>query len=375
MAHLLTTLAHAGCDIDPSTASLIPPLHFSTTFERNADGEYPHGYKYARDGNPTRRQLEASLATIEGGTDCRAFSSGLAASAAILQSLDPGDHILIPDDVYHGFRRLVVDHFATRGIETTSVNMSDPACIETAFRPSTKMVWIETPSNPLLQITDIRKTAATARAHGAVTVVDNTWMTPVLQRPFELGADLILHSLTKYISGHSDALGGAVVSFKESELFDRVCAYQQQVGAVLDPFSSWITLRGLRTLGVRLTHQSTTADAIARFLEGHPRVRIVHYPGLKSHPGYDLARSQMRGSGGMLSFEVESSEADAMAVAASVRVFTRATSLGGTESLIEHRRSMEGPDSPTPPSLLRLSIGLEHSEDLIEDLDRALAYR
>ena len=372
MAHIYTLLAHAGGDIDQSSGALIPPIELATTYERHPDGSYPLGFKYARDGNPTRRRLESAMSKLEGGSDCRAFSSGMAASNAIFQAFSPGDHVLIPDDVYHGIRHLVFGHFGLRGPVATAVNMSDTKVVESAFRDNTRMIWIESPSNPILKITDIKMISEIARARGAMVVVDATWTTPLLQQSFDLGADLVMHSLTKYMAGHSDVLGGAVLTREGSDVFDRICTYQQQAGAVLDPFSSWLTIRGLRTLGVRLSHQCASAQEIASFLENHNRVRIVHYPGLEAHPEHAVAKSQMSGFGAMISFEVEGGEREAMQVAARVRVFTRATSLGATESLIEHRASMEGPQTQTPANLLRLSIGLEHSVDLIEDLDHAL---
>lgn len=372
MPHLHTTLAHAGTSPDPETGALSPPIHPATTFERDADGGYSKGFVYSRDGNPTRTQLETTLATIEGGIAARAFSSGMAAAHAVLQSIPPGSHILIPDDVYHGVRRLVVEQFQHRGLEMTAVDMSEAGQFERAIRANTRLIWVETPSNPLLKITDLKKVGQLARDHESLFVVDGTWTTPLLQRPFEYGADYVVHSLTKYLGGHSDTLGGAVVAREESTHFTRLTEYQKQSGAVLDPFSSWLTLRGIRTLNVRLSRQCATANRVAGFLESRPEVACVHYPGLSSHPSHELAAKQMDDFGAMLSFEALGGQDHAMAITAAVNVFTRATSLGGTESLIEHRASVEGPESSTSPSLLRVSIGLEHPEDLIADLEGAL---
>ena len=372
MAHLLTTLAHAACDPDAETGALVPPIHPATTYERDPDGSYPKGYKYARDGNPTRRQLENALTKLEGGTSCRAFSSGMAASNAVFQSIPIGAHVILPQDIYHGVRRLIAEQFQDRGIEATAVDMTSLDSIEKAIRSNTVMIWVETPSNPLLQITDLAGVGHIAKKSDLIFVVDGTWTTPLLQRPFEFGADLVVHSLTKYLGGHSDTLGGAVIAREDSEHFERLSDYQQQSGAVLDPFSSWLTLRGIRTLGVRLSHQCSSAKHVAAFLESRPEVRAVHYPGLPSHPGHQLAAKQMDDFGAMLSFEAEKGQRQAIAIAAAVKVFTRATSLGGTESLIEHRASVEGPETNTSPSLLRLSIGLEHPKDLIDDLEGAL---
>jgi len=372
MAHILTRLAHAECEIDPATAALIPPIHLATTYERQPDGTYPLGFKYARDGSPTRAQLEKSLAAIEGGFASWAFPSGMAVCNAVLQALPRDAYIIIPDDVYHGFRRLVREQFESRGMRVSAVDMTDLESVQRVMHADTAMIWAESPSNPLLKISDIQSLSALAKQHDALFIVDGTWTTPLLQKPLELGADAVVHSLTKYMAGHSDVLGGAIIAGKESDYFHRIAHYQQQSGAVLDPFSSWLTIRGIRSLGVRLSHQCASAKLVAAFLSSHGGVREVFYPGLASHPGHELAASQMTDFGAMLSFIVDGDHRDAIQVAAKTRVFTRATSLGGTSSLIEHRASMEGPDTLTPPALLRLSIGLEHADDLIGDLENAL---
>lgn len=367
-----TTAIHAGQEIDPATGSVIPPIYLTTTFERAPDGSFPHGYIYTRNGNPNRTMLETCLATLEGGATCVAFSSGLAAAMSIFQALRPGDHVVAPDDAYHGVTRLLRDIMAPWGLEYTRVDMRDPQNVAAALRPNTRLVWIETPSNPLLKIADIAAIAQIAHQAGALCAVDNTWATPVQQRPLDLGADMVMHATTKYIGGHSDVLGGAVI-FRVNDAFaERVRFLQINGGAVPSPFDCWLTLRGIQTLTYRVRAHAAGAMQVARFLAAHPRIERVHYPGLETHPGHAVAARQMRGFGGMISIEVQGGEAAAMAVAARLRIITRATSLGGVESLIEHRASVEGPESVTPPNLLRLSVGLEHPDDLIADLAQAL---
>ncbi len=372
MPHLETRLAQAGGVPDPETGALIPPIHLSTTYERGADGVYPRGFVYSRLANPTRLRFETTLAALEGGAACAAFASGMAAATAVLQALRPGDHLLLPDDVYYGMRRLVETVFAEWGLAWSEVDMTDPDAVAAALRPETRLVWTETPSNPMLKITDLRAVAERAHAAGARLLVDGTWMTPFLQRPFEHEADLVLHSVTKYLGGHSDVLGGAVVFRAEDAFSERVRALQTSAGAVMDPFSAWLALRGMRTLAARLRMQCDTARRLAAFLQTHPAVARVHHPSLPEHPGHAVARRQMDDDGAMLSIEVRGGLDEALGVAARVKVFTRATSLGGVESLIEHRASIEAPPSRTPASLLRLSIGLEHPDDLLADLSQAL---
>jgi cystathionine gamma-synthase len=371
-----TLAIHADHEVDPATGAVTPPLHLSTTFEREPDGSYPHGYIYIRTENPTRIALERLLATLEGGAEgvaeAAAFASGSAAAAAVFQSLAPGDHVLAPSDVYHGTAKLLRTVFAPWGLTVDFVDMSDLAAVEAALRPTTRLVWVETPSNPLLKISDIERISALAHGAGAALVCDNTWATPVAQRPLALGADLVVHSTTKYLGGHSDTLGGAVVARAGDKRFARIRQIQGSVGAVLSPFDCWLTLRGIRTLAYRMRGHTEHALAVARFLAGHPAVAAVHYPGLPEHAGHVVAARQMALFGGMLSMQTQGGAETALAVAARTRIFTRATSLGGVESLIEHRASIEGPESLTPQNLLRLSIGLEHPEDLLEDLDQAL---
>jgi cystathionine gamma-synthase len=370
----IETLAiHAGQDIDPATGSVIPPIYLSTTFERAEDGSFPHGYIYTRNGNPNRTMLERCLTALEGGADCAAFGSGLAAAMSVFQGLQPGDHVIMPDDAYHGVSRLVREIMLPWGLSSSVVDMTNLDAVRAAVRPNTRLIWVETPSNPLLKVSDIAAIAAIAHAAGARCAVDNTWATPVLQRPLDLGADLVLHATTKYLGGHSDVLGGAVVVRISDAFFDRIRFIQGNGGAVPSPFDCWLVLRGIQTLAYRMRGHIANAGRVAQFLSEQPQIERVHYPGLESHTGHIVAARQMRGFGGMLSIEMRGGEAAAMRLAARVKLFTRATSLGGIESLLEHRASVEGPESRTPPSLLRLSIGLEHPDDLIADLAQALA--
>lgn len=366
-----TIAVHSGRSVDSATGAVTPPIHLSTTFEREADGEYPKGFNYTRSNNPNRASLEKCLADLEGGEAAAVFSSGSAASMSIFQSLSPGDHILACDDIYHGTRHLI-QLFESWGIKSTFVDMTNFKSFNSELKKETKLVWIETPSNPLLKIIDLKKIADASHKAGAVVVCDNTWATPVLQSPFNFGVDLVMHATTKYIGGHSDILGGAVISKINDDIFQKVKEIQKSGGAVPSPFECWLTLRGVQTLPLRIRAQSDTAMQVAEFLNSHPKVSKVHYPGLAAHPGHPLASVQMKLFGGMISFEVKDGKDAAMRLAANVKLFTRATSLGGPESLIEHRASIEGPQSKTPQSLLRMSIGLEHPDDLIKDLKQAL---
>ena len=367
-----TVAVHAGQTVDQSTGAVMPPIHLSTTFERAVDGSYPKGYIYARTNNPNRESLERAVCALEGGAAAAAFGSGSAATAAVFQALGPGDHVIAPDDVYHGSRKLLRELFAGWGLDASFVDMTKLDAVKSAIRPNTRLVWMETPSNPLLKVTDVRAVSDLAHEAGAISACDNTWATPVLQRPFESGADLVVHSTTKYFGGHSDVTGGMVVAKSEDGIFARIRMIQQAAGAVPSPFECWLTLRGTRTLPYRMRGHCDNADAVARFLASHEKVEVVHYPGLKSHPGHEIAARQMSHFGGMVSFQVRGGAEDALRVAGRMKLFTRATSLGGVESLIEHRASVEGPGSQTPVNLLRLSIGLENAEDLVEDLAQAL---
>jgi cystathionine gamma-synthase len=369
-----TLAVHAGHAVDPGTGAVTPPIYLSSTFERAADGAIKE-YFYARHGNPNRAALETCLATLEGGAAAAAFASGAAATMSILQALGPGDHVIAPSDAYHGTTILLRDILGPWGLAATFVDMADPAEVERAVRRETALVWIETPSNPLLRVSDIGRIAAVAHGAGARCVVDNTWASPVLQRPFELGADVILHSTTKYLGGHCDVLSGAVVAREDDAFFQRIRNIQIQGGAVAPPFDCWLVMRGIRTLPYRVRGHCQNARAVAEFLAHHPRVHAVHFPGLPSHPGHAVAVKQMKDFGGMMSFQVQGGRAEALDVAARLRIITRATSLGGPDTLIEHRASIEPPDKGTPENLLRLSVGLEHPDDLIEDLTHALAGR
>ncbi len=367
-----TEAIHLGHEVDPRTGAISPPLYLTTTFERDADGEYPKGYIYTRWDNPNRRSLETAVAGLEKGEAAAAFSSGLAAIMAVLQVLSTGDHVVASQDLYHGTTRILRDIFGPWGLQVSFVDTTDAAQVAAALRPNTRLIFLETPSNPTLRITDIRATVELARAAGARTVFDNTWATPVFQRPLELGADLVVHSTTKYFGGHSDVLGGAVVGKNDDEFFQRLRLIQQIGGAVPSPFDCWLVLRGLQTLPCRMEKHAANAGAVAAFLAAHPKVERVFYPGLTDHPGHAVAAGQMSGFGGMLSFQVRGGRREALAVTAGVGIIKRATSLGGVESLIEHRASIEGPDSKTPDNLLRLSVGLENAADLIDDLAAAL---
>jgi cystathionine gamma-synthase len=370
----LETLAiHAGQSPDPATGAVMPPIHLSTTFERAPDGSYPGGYVYTRSENPNRAALERCLAALEGGEVAAAFSSGMAAIAAVFQALAPGDHVLFPNDAYFGAGRLLRDLMAPWGLIYSVVNMADLAAVRAAVCSQTRLIWVETPSNPLLKITDIAGVATIAREAGARCAVDNTWPSPVGQRPLALGADLVMHATTKYLGGHSDLLGGAIVARAADEFFERIRLVQTIGGATPSPFDCWLLMRSIRTLPYRMRAHSENAQRVAEFLAEHPAVKTVHYPGLPTHPGYEIARRQMSLSGGMLSIQVHGGAEEAMRVASRVQLFTRATSLGGVESLIEHRASVEGVHTTTPPNLLRISVGLEHPDDLIADLVQALS--
>ena len=367
-----TLTVHAGGGRDSATGAVAPAIHLSTTFEHGPAGETPLGHIYIRESNPTQSRLEEALAAVEGGQAALVFGSGMAAGAASLQALPPGSHVVIPDDVYYGIRAIAGEFLPRWGMEATAVAMTDLAAVRAALRPHTRLIWAETPSNPLMQIVDLAALAEIARGAGARLVVDGTFATPALQRPLALGADAVLHSTTKYLGGHSDVQGGALVFREHDELAEAVAHNRKILGGVGSPFNSWLVLRGLRTLACRMERHCANGLALARALEAHPAVEAVHYPGLESHPGHAVARRQMSAFGGMLSLRVKGGRDAAVRAASRVRLFVNATSLGGTESLIEHRASSEGPGSPTPQNLLRVSVGLEHQDDLIADLTQAL---
>jgi cystathionine gamma-synthase len=427
-----TRAIHAGCEPERGARDVTPAIHQSTTFQKADDGSLPGGYLYGRSNNPNRENLEVALASLEGGAAAVAFSSGSAATLALMHALSPGDHVIAPDDAYYGTTVLLKTHLADWGLKSTLVDMRDPREIERALTPATRLIWTETPSNPLLHVTDLRAVAAIAKKAGALLACDNTWATPLLQRPLELGAHVVMHSLTKYLSGHSDVLAGALVFARDDDsdgaspsvgtetpgmktgenstggnpsagtpsaapktvrpkacattetvlmspgghqinmLSEKVRSIQRSGGAVPSPFECWLTLRGLQTFPYRVRAHSENAQKVAGFLSRHPKVETVHYPGLATHPGHKVATGQMSGFGGMMSIEIRGGEKEAFQVCAAVRLFTHATSLGGTHSLIEHRASVEGAATKSPPNLLRLSVGLEHPDDLIEDLEEAL---
>ncbi|MXV16318.1 trans-sulfuration enzyme family protein [Hufsiella ginkgonis] len=368
---LETIAIHSGNQVDAATRAVIQPITLSTTFERGEDGSYPGGHVYTRASNPNRASLERVLTQLEGGDDALAFSSGNAAGGAVFQSLGSGAHVIAPDDMYHGLKKLLLEVY--RGILAVDfLDLSDPANVRKAIRPETKLIWIETPSNPLLKITDIRAIADIAREHSCLVGVDNTFATPVFQRPLALGADLVMHSGTKYLGGHSDVLGGILVTKEKNDQWAKIRTVQELSGAVPSPFDCYMTVRGIKTLPYRMRGHYENASKLAAYLLRHPKVEQVYYPGLAGHALHEVAASQMCGFGGMLSFLVKGDAEAAHKVANSVKVFLQATSLGGVESLIEHRFSVEGPATKTPHNLLRVSVGLENIEDLIADLAQAL---
>ena len=390
-----TRAIHAGQDPDPTTGAVVPPIHQVSTYKQDGVGGLRGGYEYSRSANPTRTALEEALAAAEQGERGFAFASGLAAEDTLLRAvLRPGDHVIVPDDAYGGTYRLIARVFGPWGIEHTPVDLSDVEAVRAAVRTgetgATKVVWVETPTNPLLGISDIAALAGVARDAGALLVVDNTFATPYLQQPLALGADVVVHSTTKYVGGHSDVVGGALVVAAGAvlpgglespaggtDVAGAVGFHQNSSGAVAGPFDAWLTLRGLKTLAVRMDRHQANAAAVAEFLAGHAAVTEVLYPGLTSHPGHDVAARQMTGFGGMVSFRA-GSEAKALDVCARTQVFTLAESLGGVESLVEHpgrmtHGSVAGTSLEVPDDLVRLSVGIEDADDLVADLEQALA--
>ncbi len=378
-----TRAVHAGQTPDPTTGAVIPPLYQTTTFAQDGIGKLRNGYEYGRGTNPTRDALQAQLAALEGADFGFSFSSGLAAEDALIRALlVPGDHIVMGNDVYGGTYRLINRILSVWGISNAAVDMSDAGALAAAIdaggpEGKTKMIWVETPSNPMMKITDVAAIAEVAHAAGALLVVDNTFASPYLQNPLALGADVVVHSTTKYIGGHSDASGGAIV-LNDAEAAEKIGFVQFAVGAVSAPMEAWLTTRGLKTLGVRMDRHSANAQAIAEWLLGRPEVERVLYPGLPSHPGHELAARQMRGFGGMISVQFKGGEAAARKVAESTRVFTLAESLGGIESLMNYpsemtHASVKGTELAVPVNLIRLSVGIEDVADLIADLDQAIS--
>ncbi len=371
---LNTRCVHAAHEPDAALGAIAEPIYLTTTFERDADGAYPRGYRYSREGSPNRTALEACMASLEGGIGALAFASGLAANMAIFELLRAGDRVLAPLEAYYGTLKQLREHAGARAVTVDFADFSDTAAVQAALSARTRLVWIETPTNPLLSITDLARVSAMGHATGAWVACDNTFATPVCQNPFAFKADFVVHSGTKYLGGHSDVLSGIVVVREDRALLEKLHNWQRVGGAALGPFDCWLLRRSIATLGIRVRTQCRSAQLIAEFLAGHPAVEHVYYPGLPRHPGHAVAAAQMPGGfGAVLSMCLAAGSAAAFAAARRTRFFTRATSLGGVESLIEHRASIEGPGTRTPENLLRLSIGIEDTEDLIEDLAQALA--
>ena len=369
----LETLAiHAGGESDRETGAVTPPIHLATTFKHGPAAERIAGYEYQREGNPTNDRLRAAIAALEGAEEALTFASGMAAATTLLESLPAGARIVLPDDCYAGVRMLASEFLPERGVSVQRVDMADLAAVEAACASGIDLLWVETPSNPLMKLSDIAALAALAHAQNALLVCDNTFASPVLQQPLALGADIVMHSTTKYFGGHSDVLGGALAFKRGDALYQRVAHRLHITGAVLAPFNAWLTLRGCRSLPARMALHCSNARKVAEFLAAQPQVERVNYPGLATHPGHALAARQMREFGGMLSVQLRGRREAALAMAGALQLFTNATSLGGCESLVEHRASTEGPHTTTPQNLLRLSVGLEHVDDLIADLAQAL---
>jgi cystathionine gamma-synthase len=373
-AGLNTLCVHAAHAPEATTGALAEPIHLSTTFERNADGSYPRGYRYSREGTPNRDALEACVARLEGGAGAAAFASGLAANMAVLELLSAGDLLVASQEGYYGSLRQYAVFAQRRGARIELMDLTDHSAVEAALaRGGARLLWIETPTNPLLNVADLRQLAALGHKAGALVVCDNTFATPVCQRPFDFGVDIVVHSATKYLGGHSDVLSGVVAVRESGAVLDELHEWQRMAGAALAPFDCWLLRRSLATLALRVRAQCAGALRVAGFLARHAGIERVFYPGLPEHPGHAIAAAQMPGGfGAMLSVCVAGDEAAALRVAGRTRLFARATSLGGVESLIEHRASIEGPGSRAPPNLLRLSVGIEEPEDLIEDLATAL---
>ncbi|MEU2627674.1 MULTISPECIES: cystathionine gamma-synthase [Streptomycetaceae] len=372
-----TLAIHAGQEADPQTGAVVTPIYQVSTYKQDGVGGLRGGYEYSRSANPTRTALEECLAAIEGGARGLAFASGLAAEDTLLRTiLKPGDHIVIPNDAYGGTFRLFAKVLTRWGVEFSVANTQDLADVRAQLRPNTRAVWVETPSNPLLGITDLTALAEVAHAAGALLVVDNTFASPYLQQPIALGADAVVHSTTKYMGGHSDVVGGALV-LADAGLGEEVAYHQNAMGAVSGPFDAWLVLRGIKTLGVRMDRHSANAEKVAELLAGHPKVSQVLYPGLPEHPGHDIAAKQMKAFGGMVSFRVHGGEEAAVEVCNRAQLFTLGESLGGVESLIEHpgrmtHASVAGSALEVPADLVRISVGIESVDDLLADLRQAL---
>lgn len=366
-----TQAIHAGYDIDPTTGALAQPIHLSTTYERDLDGDFSRGYKYIRNSNPNRAELETRLAALEGGTQCAMFASGSTAMLSLFQALKTGDHVVAPENMYFGIQVILREIMAPWGLHTTFVDMSDLDAVKASLRPETRMIITETPSNPMMTLTDIAAVAQIAHDAEVLFVVDNTVGTSLFQQPFDLGADIVVHSTTKFISGHSDVLGGALITREETEFFEHVLRIQAIGGATPDPHSCWLTLRGIMTMPVRVRAMYANALKIAEHLEQHPQVERVLHPALPSHPQHDLFQKQMTGATGLFSFQVIGDAQNAINFTNGLQIIKRVTSFGGVRSKIEHRASIEE-GTTTPENLLRISIGLEDPTDLIADIEQAL---
>lgn len=367
-----TVAIHAGREPEAGSRSIAPGITLGTNFEQATDGSYPGGFSYGRSGNPNRNRLEVTMASLEGGATAVAFSSGTAAAMAVYSLLKPGDEVLACRDAYHGILHTLDEIVTHWGVTVTQVDTTDADAVIEAIGPKTKMLWVESPTNPMLWLCDIAALSGIANEHGLIFAVDNTFATPVLQSPLRLGADFVVHSATKYLGGHSDLTGGIVVGARDDEQSEWVRNYQVGAGAVPSPFDCWLLQRSLATLPVRIRTQSANAARLAEYLLAHDRVSKVYYPGLASHPGHQLAAQQMSEFGAMLSLCTGEGRRDAMAVLARFKIVTRATSLGGVESLAEHRASTEGPRTRAPENLLRISVGMENVDDLIDDFKQAL---
>ena len=374
-----TRAIHAGQDPDPLTGAVVPPIYQVSTYKQDGVGGARGGHDYARSINPTRTALEECIADLEGGHRGFAFASGMAAADTLLRTIcQPGDHVIIPDDAYGGTYRLYKRILERWGVEHTPVSQLDVDSVAAAIQPGrTVALWIETPTNPMLNVADIAALSAIAKANGVLTIVDNTFASPYLQQPLRLGADVVTHSSTKYLGGHSDVVGGLVV-VKDAELAERVYFHQNAMGAIAGPFDAWLVLRGIKTLAVRMERHCDNAEQVVAFLQAHPDVLEVRYPGLESHPGFDVAARQMRRGGGMISFRVRGGQARALEICARTTIFTLAESLGGVESLIEHpaamtHASVAGSQLEVPNDLVRLSVGIENVDDLVADLRQAMS--
>lgn len=369
-----TCAVHSGTEVDATSGAIVKPITMSVTFERDADGGYHRGYFYSSKGNPNRNGLESAMTALEGGGDCVAFGSGCSAISAVLRALNPGDHVLIPNDVFQGTVRILREILTRWGLKYTVVEMTDLNAVERAFQKNTKLVWMETLSNPLLKVTDLKLVSDFAHDRGALSVVDNSFVTPVFQRPIADGVDLVIHATTKYIAGHGDVVGGIVVAKQPGPLLDEIRRIQQLEGAIPSPFDCWMAHRGIRTLAYRMRGHAENALKIARALQQRPLIETVHYPGLESHPQHELAKRQLRGGfGGIISIQVRGGRQMATAICAALKIFKNATSFGSVDSLAQHQASSptHGTGTGLAENLVRLSIGLEHPDDLLDDLEQA----